>query len=113
MKFLALAIAFILAAVLILGKFPQSLLWLYLSVSLVTFCIYAFDKLAAQKRTYRVPEKTLHLLSLLGGWPGALLAQEFLRHKTSKQSFRLVYWTTVIVNTGGMIFLLSQFGKMF
>lgn len=106
MRFLAIVIPFALAAVLSLGKLPQSLLWLYLIVSIVTFCIYAFDKFAAQKRMYRVPEKTLHLLSLLGGWPGALLAQEFLRHKTSIQSFRLVYWTTVIVNLGGMIFLL-------
>ena len=69
-------------------------------ISLVTFVAYGFDKQAAKAGTWRVPEQTLHTLSLLGGWPGALAAQRFFRHKTQKLSFRLVFWLVVLVHLG-------------
>ena len=71
---------------------------IYCIISVITFGIYAIDKYAAKRNTRRTPEKTLHLLALLGGWPGALLAQQLLRHKTIKQEFRVVFWGTVIAN---------------
>ena len=67
-------------------------------LSLITFLIYAKDKLAARKDTWRTPEKTLHILSLLGGWPGALLAHRYLRHKSQKKAFRIVFWLTVFLH---------------
>jgi uncharacterized membrane protein YsdA (DUF1294 family) len=70
----------------------------YLSLSAVTFIVYAIDKSAAKRNARRTPENTLHLLAILGGWPGALLAQTWLRHKSSKTSFRRVFWVTVTVN---------------
>mgnify|MGYP001823711958 CR=1 FL=1 len=79
-------------------KIPPLVLWVYLGVSLLTFVVYAFDKLAAKDGAWRTPEKTLHWLSLVGGWPGALVAQQTLRHKSKKQSFRLGFWLTVVVN---------------
>ena len=72
--------------------------YLILVMSVITFIVYAVDKNAARRNTRRVPEKNLHLLALLGGWPGALLAQQMLRHKSVKQKFRLVFWTTVCGN---------------
>ncbi|MFN4360183.1 MAG: DUF1294 domain-containing protein [Hylemonella sp.] len=66
-----------------------------LVMSLLSYALYAADKRAAHHRRRRVPERTLHLLALLGGWPGALLAQRHLRHKTAKPRFLLVYWLTV------------------
>jgi uncharacterized membrane protein YsdA (DUF1294 family) len=66
--------------------------------SLLTFLVYAFDKSAAVSGRWRTAEQTLHLFGLIGGWPGALLAQQLLRHKTSKQSFISVFWFTVILN---------------
>lgn len=76
------------------------ILLFYLLISVVTYMIYAIDKSAAMQNRWRVPEKTLHLLSLCGGWPGAFIAQQYLRHKTQKASFRLVYWLTVGAHLG-------------
>ena len=70
----------------------------YAAMSLVTFAAYGLDKDAARRRAWRIPEATLHVLSLLGGWPGALLAQAAFRHKTRKQPFRTVFWLTVVAN---------------
>ncbi|SDC14046.1 Uncharacterized membrane protein YsdA, DUF1294 family [Sanguibacter gelidistatuariae] len=77
---------------------PSWTAWVYAAMSLLTFVVYAKDKAAARGRRWRTPESTLHLLSLLGGWPGALLAQQVLRHKTIKVSFRAVFWCTVVAN---------------
>lgn len=77
---------------------PSWAAWAYASMSLLTFAVYAKDKAAARDRRWRVSESTLHLLSLLGGWPGALLAQQTLRHKTIKASFRATFWCTVVGN---------------
>jgi uncharacterized membrane protein YsdA (DUF1294 family) len=64
----------------------------------MTYFIYGFDKSAAQNQRWRVAERTLHLLALLGGWPGALCAQQRYRHKSKKSAFLVVFWLTVLVN---------------
>ena len=64
----------------------------------LTYLIYDMDKKAAQQGKQRIPEKNLHLLALLGGWPGALLAQQKLRHKSAKTEFQQVFWATVVLN---------------
>lgn len=66
-----------------------SSLILYLAgINLVTFAMFAWDKYSAIKRQWRIPEKTLLMLALAGGTPGAIIAQQRLRHKTRKQPFR-------------------------
>tara|TARA_B100002051_G_C16273480_1_gene410040 strand:+ start:194 stop:514 length:321 start_codon:yes stop_codon:yes gene_type:complete len=65
-------------------------------LSAVSFVVYAWDKWRARRAGYRVPEKTLQLLALCGGWPGALLGQRVLRHKTRKTRFQIVFWLCVI-----------------
>lgn len=77
-----------------------NLAYYYISLSLITFVVYAIDKSAAKKGRWRTPEKTLHLMALLGGWPGAIIAQKILRHKTQKQPFQIIFWLTVILNIG-------------
>ncbi|WP_153605141.1 DUF1294 domain-containing protein, partial [Pseudomonas aeruginosa] len=44
------------------------------------------------------PGVRLHLFELLGGWPGALVAQQVFRHKTRKLSFQLVFWGIVLLH---------------
>ena len=80
-------------------------------LSILSYIYYARDKKAARSGAWRVPENTLHLLSLCGGWPGALLAQQKLRHKTQKTSFRGVFWLTVLLNVGGFVWLHSTGGE--
>ena len=89
------------------SKIPPLVLGLYMAASLVTFIMYAVDKSAARKGAWRTQESTLHLLSLAGGWPGALVAQQKLRHKSKKQSFRSVFWLTVLLNCGIFVWLLT------
>ncbi|UTY60935.1 DUF1294 domain-containing protein [Massilia sp. erpn] len=66
--------------------------------SVLAFIFYAIDKSAARSERWRTPESTLLLLGLACGWPGALLAQQWLRHKTVKTSFQLMFWATVLLN---------------
>ena len=91
-------------------KIPLHILALYMAASLLTFIIYELDKSAAQDGAWRTQESTLHLLSLAGGWPGALIAQQKLRHKTQKQSFRSVFWITVLLNCGAFAWLFTPSG---
>lgn len=92
------------------AKIPPLILAIYLIASLLTFIIYALDKSAAQKSTWRTQESTLHLLSLTGGWPGALIAQQTLRHKSKKESFRFVFWLTVFLNCCVFLWLFTPSG---
>jgi uncharacterized membrane protein YsdA (DUF1294 family) len=82
----------------------------YLVLSLVTFLLYARDKSAAQAGRRRIPERTLHVLGLAGGWPGALLAQRVLRHKSSKRRFQLTFRMTVLLNCGALVWLTFPYG---
>lgn len=77
---------------------PITLAALYLLTSLVTFIVYARDKSAARNNQWRIRENTLHALGLVGGWPGALIAQTTLRHKSRKSSFALVLWATALLH---------------
>ncbi len=70
------------------NKIPPLILGLYFVLSLLTFLVYAKDKSAARRGEWRTPEKKLHLFSIVGGWPGALIAQQKLHHKSKKQPFR-------------------------
>ena len=78
--------------------FAASYLGGLLLLSVLTYGLYAKDKRAARRDLRRTPEQTLHLLSLLGGWPGALMAQAQLRHKTQKQPFKMLLWLTIIAH---------------
>ena len=63
---------------------------IYLVASLLTLGAFAFDKRRARLGRRRVPEATLHALELVGGWPGALVAMQLVRHKRRKPSYWLV-----------------------
>ena len=96
-----IALALFLIAFVLLGQIlpiPFVIPVVYLAASALTFLAYAHDKHQARSGGWRVPESTLLLLGLIGGWPGAILAQLAFRHKTVKSSFRVAFWATVVVN---------------
>ena len=107
--FAAVFVVFV-AGTAITGKLPYLVFIPYLLGSCLAFLAYFIDKAASLKGKRRTPESTLHLLSLIGGWPGAMLAQRTLRHKTQKTSFQVVYWATVVLNCAALGWLLSPTG---
>lgn len=104
-------------SVLILLAATDKLSWLvvvwYAAMGMITYTMYAKDKAAAQSNDWRTPESTLHLLSALGGWVGAMVAQTYLRHKSQKPEFRLTYYLTVVINMAGLLFILAGDGLAF
>ena len=96
-----------------LARTPLLVPLVYLCFSLLAMLFYWRDKSAARRGDWRTPETTLHLLGLLGGWPGAILAQQWFRHKTSKTSFRLVFWCTVLANSALLVWLHTSHGARY
>ncbi len=84
-----------------MNRSAQALAWwvgLGAAASLVSFVLYGWDKSEAKRGGTRISERSLHCVALIGGWPGALLAQRVFRHKTKKVSFRRMFWLTVAIN---------------
>jgi uncharacterized membrane protein YsdA (DUF1294 family)/cold shock CspA family protein len=102
--------AFVAGAV-VLGTLPAALAGLYACASVVAFAAYAIDKSAARNNRWRTQESTLHLMGLVGGWPGAYLAQRLLRHKSSKAEFQSAFWITAALNAAATLYLLTETGK--
>ena len=69
-----------------------------LVMSVVAFATYGIDKRQARAGGRRISEARLHVLALLGGWPGAWLGQQVFRHKTQKLAFRLIFWSIVLLH---------------
>lgn len=71
---------------------------IYPVMSVIAFALYGHDKKRARTQGQRTPEKLLHAAELLGGWPGALVAQQIFRHKTRKVSYQGVFWLVVLLH---------------
>ena len=94
------------------GNLPVLIIVAYATLSLFTFIAYALDKSAAQSGSWRTSEGALLMLGLAGGWPGALIAQQTLRHKSKKPSFLVVFWTTVLMNCVALVWLHTERGQI-
>jgi uncharacterized membrane protein YsdA (DUF1294 family)/cold shock CspA family protein len=102
------------AAALLFGKLVYVLPLLYIEASLFTYWLYKADKEAAIARHgNRLTEETLQLFSLIGGWPGAYIAQQQLAHKRRKQSFRREFGFVILGNAMLVVWLLSPWGQQF
>ena len=67
-----------------------------LLLSGITLGNYKVDKRRAKRGGWRVPEARLHTLALLGGWPGAMIGRRWLRHKSKKRKFAVLFYLTVL-----------------
>jgi uncharacterized membrane protein YsdA (DUF1294 family) len=90
---------------------PLFVAYWYLVVSVICFITYGVDKSAARADRWRVSEGTLHFMSIIGGWPGAVLAQPIFRHKSSKRQFQTAFWMTVVLNIGAFVVWFSPLLK--
>jgi len=75
----------------------------YAAMSVATLIAYGVDKSSARGGRRRIPERTLHVLALLGGWPGALMAMTIFRHKRRKASFVVVVWLIALLHVAGWL----------
>ncbi len=90
------------------GQIPLPMFWGYAAASAAALVAYVVDKAAAKSERRRIPESTLHGLGLIGGWPGALVAQSLVRHKTRKREFQVLFWMTVVLNVAAAVWILSE-----
>jgi uncharacterized membrane protein YsdA (DUF1294 family)/cold shock CspA family protein len=95
------------------GRLPPVIIGIYCIVSIVTSLLYWLDKSAARRGAWRMQERSLLFIGLVGGWPGAVVAQRVLRHKTRKQSFQLAFWGTAVLNSIVLGWLLTDSGSSF
>ncbi|MBI5707151.1 MAG: cold shock and DUF1294 domain-containing protein [Armatimonadetes bacterium] len=93
------------------GSLPIAVPLVTLMLSFMTYLVYGLDKRKAEDAAWRVPESTLHLLALLGGWPGAFAAQRLLRHKSRKTGFLAMFWFTVALNLLLLVCLFTPLGE--
>ncbi|MFC3282639.1 DUF1294 domain-containing protein [Litchfieldella rifensis] len=96
----------LLAALTAAGHIPLQLVAAYALLSVITFAMYGFDKAAAGRGHWRTAEATLQFAGLIGGWPGALVAQRLFRHKTRKQPFQAIFWCGLVANCAALGWLL-------
>jgi uncharacterized membrane protein YsdA (DUF1294 family) len=75
----------------------------YAGMSVIAVAAFWLDKRLAVRGARRIPERTLHLIELFGGWPGALLAQRIFRHKRGKPGFYLVTWLIVALHVAAWV----------
>ena len=93
-----IAVCLIVITFALFWRMDINLVYAYLlSVSVITFLFYGYDKRQSVKNGWRVPEFVLHVLALAGGSPGALAGQMLFRHKTRKLKFRIVFAAIVIL----------------
>jgi uncharacterized membrane protein YsdA (DUF1294 family)/cold shock CspA family protein len=93
-----------------LGRVPWILVWLYLGASIAAFFMYWLDKSAARNGHWRTKESSLLFWGLIGGWPGALIAQRLFCHKSAKVEFQISFWVTALVNMGVLGWALTPSG---
>jgi len=73
-------------------------IWAHLiTINILGFLFYGYDKLAALRAWHRVPEAVLHILVALGATPAGILAQQLFWHKTTKRKFQIVFWLIALL----------------
>ena len=102
--FFWIAVVMAAAASALLWWLGLPILYAYLiGINVVTILLYGYDKRQAIVGGGRVPEVILHLVALVGGSGGALVAQILFRHKTRKFSFRAMF-VGIILLQGAIVF---------
>ncbi len=96
----------------VMGRAPWWVFPWYLLLSVLTFFLYGWDKVSARGGHWRTQESTLNGLAMLGGWPGAWIAQRAWRHKSRKESFLSAFWVAVVLNLAALTMLIVSGGDL-
>ena len=78
-----------------------------LAINITTLLLYCIDKSLAILRLFRIPEKLLHVSTLLGGSFGALSGQYLCKHKTIKPEFQKLFWIIIIIQVMILVLFFS------
>lgn len=81
-----------------------------LVMSLATYRVYGIDKMRAKKEKWRIPERVLLGLGVLGGATGALVAMKRLRHKTRHISFYIVNILAIVLHIALLVYIFLNSG---
>lgn len=108
---IATSYGFLVYGLAVKGRLPLPMIYVIAVASFLAFVLYAWDKFSATRSLQRTSESTLHILGLVGGWPGALIARHLFRHKSSKQPFIRTFWITVVLNSAAVTWLLTPEGQ--
>ena len=95
-------------ALVLLVKLPDFVFYLYTTLSVVCIAFYKTDKYAAQHGHWRTTERFLQVLPLFGGWPGALVIQQLIKHKTKNMAFRIKHFVMVITNLVAFSYIFTE-----
>lgn len=111
-NFLLLLFAAIFAAAAYMWYVPPLVAAVYVAGSCICFGMYALDKAAAKAGRWRTSENTLLFWGFACGWPGAIVAQKLMRHKSHKPSFRSRFLATVALNIAIFVYLVSPISPL-
>lgn len=75
-----------------------------LLINVVAFAMYGIDKRRANKNKWRISEKTLLIVTAMGGSVGALFGMKKFRHKTKKWKFKILVPLFFILHIGLVLF---------
>ncbi len=105
----ALAFFGVLAVLVFLNELPAGALVYFVAAAVLGLVAFWSDKRRAEAREWRISEATLIMISVFGGWPGAILGQQFFRHKYRKVSFMAPFWLCVLLNCGAVALVVVAF----
>ena len=84
----------------------------FISINILSFSLFSFDKFKAKIKGRRVSEKTLHILSLAGGILGSTFSMALFRHKTSKTSFLIKHIAILLLWIVGSLYYFTQINEL-
>ena len=98
---LMISLPFAFSAYLIIKRDTPLPMLVYGVMGVASFAMYGMDKKRAMNSKWRIPEYILRIFDLLGGWPGAIVAQQTLRHKNRKTGYQIIFWLIISCHIAG------------
>ena len=92
-----------------LNSIPLILFYYFLGVNLLLFILMGMDKRAARRKKWRIPERRLLTLGMIGGGFGGILGMIIFHHKTHRIYFTICYVVNIICWGIAFLYFTKQF----